>query len=505
MLRIFGTRRKLCDGLTRRDLLHVGGLGAFGVGLSDLLRLQQAVASRQAGGVDAASSPGFGKAKACVLLYLYGSPAQHETFDPKPDAPTEIQGEMQAVSTSVPGLRIGEGLPEVAQVMDRVTLVRSMTHPYPLHGTVYAMTGIPKVDTKIEFRVRDPRQWPFIGSIVDYLGHQSSSGAMPEVPRNISLPYLLHSKANYHPLAGPYATFLGNAYDPVWTEFNGQGVKVVPNLGGESGSSIHFYDPNGQVDPQERLRLSHAGRLADGVSTRRMEMRRLLLEQFDAARRRIDGGRIDTYSRQQAQAYSLLTSQKVHKSLDVQAEPEEFRQLYGMTLFGQATLAARRLIEAGCQFVTVFWDAWKYNNGAWDTHYYHYPRLKHVLLPGFDKAYSALILDLEARGLLDETLVLCFSEHGRTPKITNTPGGGREHWSRAYWSLLAGGGIARGRTVGKTDRIAGDVLSTPVSPKDILATAFHQLGIDPDTTIPDQIGRHWPIAGDGRLRRELLG
>jgi uncharacterized protein (DUF1501 family) len=193
-------------------------------------------------------------------------------------------------------------------------------------------------------------------------------------------------------------------------------------------------------------------------------------------------------------------------ALDVGREPRRVRENYGMTLFGQACLAARRLVEAGSKFVTVFWDGFgQFASCAWDTHANHYPRLKEYLLPGFDLAYSGLIHDLEARGLLDETLVLWMSEHGRTPRIDSKPqGAGRHHWSRAYSAVFAGGGIPRGKVVGSTDRLGGDVKDTPVSPKDILATAFHLLGIDPQTTVADPQGRQLPIAGTGQVRRELL-
>jgi arylsulfatase A-like enzyme len=178
-----------------------------------------------------------------------------------------------------------------------------------------------------------------------------------------------------------------------------------------------------------------------------------------------------------------------------------------MTLFGQACLAARRLVEAGCPFITVFWDGYgQFASCAWDTHANHYPRLREYLLPGFDLAYSALLDDLEARGLLDSTLVVWLSEHGRTPKIDSKPkGAGRHHWSRAYSAVLAGGGSARGKVVGATDKLGGDVHETPVSPKDVLATIYHLLGIDPETHVPDLQGRPMPIAGSGRLRAELLG
>lgn len=178
-----------------------------------------------------------------------------------------------------------------------------------------------------------------------------------------------------------------------------------------------------------------------------------------------------------------------------------------MTLFGQSCLAARRLVEAGAKFVSVFWDPFgPHGASVWDTHSNHFPRLKNYLLPVFDQSYSALIGDLDDRGLLDETLVLCTSEHGRTPQIDSKPkGGARHHWSRAYSSVFAGGGMARGRVVGKTDAIAGDVTETPISPKDMQATAYHLLGYAETTMVPDALGRPHPIAGDGRVRPELLG
>ncbi len=185
----------------------------------------------------------------------------------------------------------------------------------------------------------------------------------------------------------------------------------------------------------------------------------------------------------------MLTSPKVAQALDVRREPAATRDLYGMTLFGQSCLAARRLVEAGTRFVSVFWDEYGLAGDAWDTHFNHFPRMIDQLLPNFDLAYSGLILDLERRGMLDDTLVICLSEHGRTPKLANVEGGGRDHWSRAYSALFAGGGIARGRVVGSTDDVAGDVKDRPVSPKDLLATAYHLLGIDQRTRLPDRAGR----------------
>jgi uncharacterized protein (DUF1501 family) len=194
----------------------------------------------------------------------------------------------------------------------------------------------------------------------------------------------------------------------------------------------------------------------------------------------------------------------VRAALDLERESRTLRESYGMTLFGQGCLTARRLVEAGSRFVSVFWDEYGLAGSAWDTHWEHYSRMKNELCPGFDRALSGLITDLDARGLLDETLVVCVSEHGRTPKITTGQGGGRDHWSRAYSAVLAGGGIACGRVVGKTDKIAGDVVERPISPKDVLATTYHLLGIDPETTIEDRINRPMALVPGGTVIAEAL-
>jgi len=499
MLRLLGSTRILCDGLTRRDFIHLGGLGAFSLGLSDLFRLQQARAA--AGQV----ARGFGKAKACILLFPYGSPPQHETFDPKPDAPAEIQGEIKSIASTVPGLRIGELLPNIAKVMDRVTVVRSLTHPYPEHGVAYAVSGIPTYTPALETRPRDSQHWPFIGSIVDYLEERRAGGNLPPVPRNICLPWLLNSKTDQLVSAGPYAAFLGQAYDPVWTDYTGKGVKFAPKY--TEGQSKEFLDPFGGTTANGRFVLAPEGRLPDDLPVERLNLRRTLLEQFDHARRLLDAPeRFGAFDKFRRLAFSLITSSRMRVALDIGKEPLAVRESYGMTLFGQACLAARRLVEAGSKFVTVFWDGYgQFASCAWDTHSNHYPRLKEYLLPGLDRAYPALIRDLEARGLLDETLVLWMSEHGRTPKIDSKPkGAGRHHWSRAYSVVLAGGGSPRGAVVGATDKLGGDVRDTPISPKDILATAFHLLGIEPHTTIPDLQARPTPIAGEGNVRTELI-
>lgn len=494
MIRILGSPRTLCDGMTRRDLLQVGGIGALG--LADLFRGRSVLA-------DTEIRRSFGRAKACILLFPYGSPPQHETFDPKPEAPSEIQGELKAMATRADGVQICDQLPRIARIMDRVTVVRSVTHDYPLHGVAYALTGMPTYTPALETRPRDAAHWPFIGSVVDYVDQRRTGAAKATLPRNIGLPWVLNSKTDVDVSAGTYAAFLGRAYDPVCPVFDGPGLKLAPRY--TDGQPKQFLDPFAATTPEGRFRLGGAG--IDAVSPERLGLRRSLLRQLDQARVRLEAageaGAFDTF---QERAFSLLLSPRMREALDIGQEPAALRERYGMNLFGQSCLAARRLVEAGGRFVSVFWDGYgQFAGCAWDTHANHYPRLKEYLLPGFDLAYSALIQDLDDRGMLDDTLVLWLSEHGRTPQIDSKPqGAGRHHWSRAYSVALAGGGTPRGKVVGRTDRLGGEVEETPISPKDLLATTFHLLGIDPEITVPDQLGRPVPAAGDGRLREELL-
>ena len=499
MIRLFGHKKILCDGVSRRDLLQIGGLGALGLGLTDWFHVTQA----QARPADAGAS--FGKAKSCILLYLYGGHPQHETFDPKPDAPREVQGEMQAISTSVPGVFFGEGLPGTARIMDRVTVVRSMTHPYPVHGFAYAVTGRPTYDPSIEFAPLHSTAWPYVGSVVDYI-ESKREGVTPLVPRNVGLPWRSGTKCDRGAFAGPYGGFLGAQYNPIWTDFDGKGTRVVPKLNDKQ--TMDVYDPWGGCAPTGKFLFSNSSELPAGIPQPRFDARRSLLQQFDAVRGQLRAhADITTYARHQQRAYDLLTSQELRAAIDVHREPQAIREHYGMTLFGQSALVARRLVEAGGKFVSVIWDAFgPFTGCAWDTHYNHYERLQQYLLPTLDQTLPALILDLEQRGMLEETLVLCISEHGRTPKVrTDRVNGGRDHWSRVYSILAAGGGIASGRIVGSSDAHAAEVNDTPISPKDLLATTYHLLGIDPNTTIPDRLDRPTPIAGSGVLRTEMLG
>ena len=503
MFEILGSQRRLCGGLTRRDWLQVGGLGFLGMQLSDFLKLEKAQASSHS------VSQTFGKAKSCILLLPYGSPPQHETFDPKPDAPENVRGAFLPTATRLPGVQICEGLPRIAKILDRMTVVRSMTHPYPLHCTAYVTSGIPDYTPALETRPRDPRHWPFIGSVVDYVQEQreerQSGGATKRtvMPRNIAIPWKMNSRGGEAASvqAGPYAAFLGPAYDPVLTDFQDPGTaRVVKQR--PYGNEHRVLDPYAGIDPDSEFTLTGV-QLPKSVTLERYSRRRTLFDRLTQARRKLDETQAtQSFDRYRRMAYSLLSSPQIQSALDIQRERAGLRESYGMTLFGQSCLLARRLVEAGSKFVTVFWDEFAYLNCDWDTHWNQNHRLNGWLLPGFDAAFSGLLLDLEARGLLDETLVIWMSEHGRTPQFNKEAG--RDHWSRVYSIALAGGGVQRGQVVGRSDKLGGDVADNPISPKDILATILHLLGIDPHTTIPDRIGRPLAVAGTGRVRGELL-
>lgn len=482
--------RSTIDQLSRRGFMQLGAIGT---------------ASLAATGVNATASDPPAKAKACILLFLYGSPPQHETFDPKPDAPVEIRGELGTCATSLSGVRFCDRLPRIAKIANELTVVRSMTHPYPVHGVAYAVSGIPTYDPSLETKARDSRHWPYIGSVVDYLEEKAGSPSSFDAPRHIALPWMLNSKTDVLVNAGPFAAFLGQNHDPIWTDYTGKGVRTVPRY--TDDQSKDFFDPFGGCTTDGRFQLSESAIPTPEIPIGRIGERLSLVDQFDRAKSR---GRFDRrlpLERQREQAHGLLTSDRIRTALDVTRESINVRESYGMTLFGQGCLAARRLVEAGSKFISVFWDGYgQFGNCGWDTHNNHFPRLKEYLLPGFDLAYSGLINDLKARGLLDDTIVLCVSEHGRTPQIDNKPkGAGRHHWSRAYSAVFAGGGFAKGKVVGASDKIASDVKDCPISPKDILATTFKLLGYDPHTTVPDTQGRPVPIAGDGQARGELLG
>ena len=499
MLRVLGSARRLCSGLTRRDLLRIGGLGLAGLGLADIDALQRIALANPA-----ARPKSFGRAKAVILVHLYGSPSQIEFVDPKPDAPVEIRGELGSIESSLPGCRVCELLPDLGKVLDRCTVLRSMTHPWPLHGVAYALTGVPTLDLPSELNPRDPRHWPFFGSVVEYA--DAAAGRTPEhrrVPANMALPFKFSTRrVGEVPRAGPYATFLGNEFDPVWTDFVGTATKCLPKT--LTDKRFDENDPYIGLDVDSHFEVPAATRLQNDVTIDRLNSRKSLVAQLDAARADLAstsrGKQLDRYRKM---TYELLESDQLRVALDVRLEPATTREMYGYTLFGQSCLAARRLIEAGRRVVSVFWDEYGLAGSGWDTHWNHYPRMRQELCPGLNQGWFGLITDLDRRGMLDDTLVVCTSEHGRTPKITTGQGGGRDHWSRVYSSLVAGGGTHRGCVVGASDKQGGDVADRPISPKDLLATMYHLLGIDHHTIIHDTLDRPLPLV-DGEVIHEAI-
>jgi hypothetical protein len=355
----------------------------------------------------------------------------------------------------------------------------------------------------MELSPRDGRHWPYIGSVVDYVTRNQPGGRRRrEVPDNIGLPWQFSSqRVGEVPRAGPYAAFLGNAYNPIWTEFHGTATRNAYKT--LQDQVFDAPEPYVGISRDSRFTLASATQFQADLTIDRLNSRRSLLEQFDQARRAADPT-IQGHDRYREMAYNLIGSERVQQALDLSREPNSVRDSYGMTVFGQAALSARRLVQAGSKFVTVFWDEFGLAGSGWDTHWDHYNRMKNELCPGLDMALYGLITDLDARGLLDETLVMVLSEHGRTPRLNTARGAGRDHWSEAYTCMFAGGGIARGKVVGRTDRHGGTVADRPVSPKDVQATAYHLLGIDPDTTITDRTGRPMPLTM-GTVVPEMLG
>jgi hypothetical protein len=499
MLRVLGSQRTVCGGMSRRDLLRVGGLGLAGASLPQINDWQAASASE-----NKPRGKSFGKAKGILLIHLYGSPSQLEWADPKRDAPVEIRGTLDHIPSSLPGCDVCELLPNLAKVMDRTTVIRSMTHPFPLHGVAYALTGIPAISAPMELSPRDPAHWPFFGSVVDYVETKRRGNAPPPaVPQNMALPFPMSTRRTGEVMrAGPYAAFLGAEYDPVWTDMIGTATKgYVKTL---ADKKFENNDPYIGCSADTHFVIPSATTLPSDITLDRLDRRRTLVDQFDAARRDLNESlAARSFDRHRAMTYSMLSNDALRAALDIRREPQATRDLYGETLFGKSLLAGRRLLQAGAKVVSVFWDEFGLAGTAWDTHHNHYGRMKNELCPGLDQGWYGLITDLDRSGLLDEYLVVCTSEHGRTPKINSAIGGGRDHWARVYTSMMAGAGINRGCVVGASDKHGSDVARDPVSPKDQLATMYHLLGIDPHLLVHDRLGRPLPLV-EGKLIDKAL-
>ncbi len=281
MLHVLGSSKRLCDGLTRRELLRTGGLGLFGLTLADLAKAQASPSRPVAH---------FGQAKACILLYLYGAPSQLETFDLKPNASSDVRGDFRPRATSVPGVQICEHLPRTAEVMDKVTLIRSLSHPYNIHSAAYALTGIPTTDIPMELNPRDGRHWPFFASVVDYLQGQSGRHTSG-MPANIALPWRFSSRSEPFRRGGPYGGFLGSGYDPVWVEFAGAAPQGDPYRG---------------ITPEGRFQLTPPD--AQSIVLDRLDGRRDLLQQLELQQRGVEALAPRGYQRHQDMAFNMLLS-----------------------------------------------------------------------------------------------------------------------------------------------------------------------------------------------------
>ncbi len=478
MLTVLGNPKRCCDGITRRDVLKAGSLALLGsLNLPNLLAAE-GQARRQ-------SRPG--KAKSVIMLYLLGGAATQDMVDLKPTAPVEVRGEFRPIATNVNGIQICEHLPRMARWMHKVAVVRSLNHRAGCHNTLPSYTGheilLPDI---VSTRDTYP---PSMGSVCEYLRRGES-----DLPDYVYMPcYLGWGQAIRRP--GPYAGFLGQRYDALFTECSPYKDPGTP-------AARPGYPQVVRGSP--RLPQSTLGA---GITLDRLDTRRTLLRQVDDQVRRLDAQpALDNFGRVQQRAFNLLTSSQVRSAFNLDAEDRRLRERYGRTLFGDSALTARRLVEAGVRFVNVtwdlFWDRAQLDYDCWDTHNRNFHILRDVNLPYFDLTYTALLEDLEGRGLLDETLVVVMSEMGRTPRIN--PAGGRDHWTFCYSTFMAGGGIRGGTVCGASDAQAAYVKDRPVSTGDVCATIYECLGIDPDMTVPDRAGRPVPVAHGGRPIREIL-
>lgn len=447
--------------IRRRDYLRAGAVSLLGLDLPSWFQMREA--AQRAAAAEVTNRP---RAKACIFLFMWGGPAHQDTWDMKPLSPLEYRGEFQPIDTKVPGLQICEHLPMLAKRADKLAVIRSMTHDDVDHTTAthYPLTGrgVPKRGGPIA------EDWPSIGSVVGKLGYGRGPlppfvSMMPVVPNGA--PRFVESSH------GQGAGWLGPTFNPM--RIDADGSKPDYNVG----------DFSLQAD----------------VSETRSNQRRKLLESIDNQLSHLENDlRVSARSSHYERAYSLLSARGAVEAFDLSREPMEVRERYGMNVHGQSVLQARRLVEAGVPFVTVFWPNDGLTNVSvyWDTHNRNFIDLKTRLCPVTDQAFSALLDDLSDRGMLDETLIVWTGEMGRTPRVGQSVVGGagagrdgRDHWAGCFSSVLAGGGIQGGVVHGSSDRFAAYPASLPTNPKDLAATIYHCLGIDPELQLADHLGR----------------
>jgi len=444
--------RRSSDRWRRREFLRLGALGGTGLSLPALLRANTG---------DATGADGdFGRAKRCLLVFLNGGPSQLDMWDMKPAASAEIRGELQPISTNVPGIQIGELLPLVAQQADKFKIVRSVTHPCSVHTTgVYTMlTGNVHKTPKVDQTEALKDDHPHMGSVV-----ARHRGWQTGLPPFVTLPMLFRAPPVTGIWPGQNAGFLGRKYDPFIVQGNKQ--------------TAQFTLPSVQ--------------LPSGVNLRALEDRQSLLAEFNRSFELAERGRLpvnlDIFYQQ---AFSLLHTNKVKHAADLSREPDSLRDRYGRHLFGQGALLARRLLEADVPLVTIYWidpEPAGAGGGEYDSHGRIYHHMRNRLVPPTDRALSSLFADLSERGLLDDTLVIVMGEFGRSPRINKDAG--RDHWPQVQSILLAGAGITGGCVYGASDRIAALPAKNPITPPELTQTIFHLLGVPADLELPDMLGR----------------
>lgn len=452
MLSIHETHSKISPGLSRRELLRIGGVGMLGLSLPQVLGRQVAAAP------DSSEIPLFGRAKNIIYLFLAGGPSQYETFDPKPEAPAEIKGSFQPIATTVPGIQFCELLPRVARIAGKLAVVRSFATDDPNHesGGYWVNTGYKY--TGPNSRSINPTDWPTLGSIVKMLRPSNS------VPFSaVALPEPVVANPNVL-LPGHNGGFLGSRWDPDL-------FKCDP--------SAEAFQIEGLAAPVEvpALRLLARGNLLDQI-----ERASRFVAEHPAAR---------DHDRLTRESLDLVVSGTVRGAFSLDREKPAMRDRYGRGKWAQSVLLARRLIEAGVRMVFVNWPRepgdLSSSNPLWDTHGQNDARMKNVLCPQFDQGFAALIDDLADRGLLDETLVVAIGEMGRTPKFNSS--GGRDHWGNVFSFVMAGAGVGAGQAYGASDKDGAYPATNRVQPEDLTATIFHLLGIGHEALMRDRTSR----------------
>ena len=443
---------------TRRTFLQSGALTALGLGLPELMQV------RASQPTETSSRRG----KSCILLFATGGPSQQETFDPKPDAPDNMNGEFVPISTSVPGVQISEHLPRMARLADRYAIIRSTYHKSGTHGVGvhYNLTGLkhaPRAAGEPQVSRQDP---PCMGGVVRQL-----RGDRNGLPAAVHLPVRIGDQNNFR-WGGQHAGYLGAKYDPL--------------------TLIDEHWMPGTLPPAF---LPH-----QDIGLERFGSRASLLERLDEQRHSLPAEETEIYHTAQQRAMSVLESTSAWEAFLIEKEKPSTLERYGDNKFGRSCLVARRLIEAGVGLVTVPW-MYLHSTKNFDTHANHFKLMKNLLLPPVDRAFSALLEDLEQRNLLDDTLVAWTGEFGRTPKINNNSG--RDHWGNVYSTVLAGGGVQGGQVYGSSDKMGAEPVDDPLHVTDFVATIYHALGLDRSTVVYDQGGRPRPIV-EGKAVRALF-